>query len=76
MRDYAAATPETRWACYENHDLGHPDAGNLRFLAVGPDCTLKEAPPGYPDTHLGIGWRYRHIGWVDLAQGTVTEAGA
>lgn len=59
------------WAAYENHDLGHPNLGHLRFLKYGPDCTLKEPPEKYPDTSLGIGWRYVYIGTVNLETGEV-----
>lgn len=60
------------WAAYENHDLGHPDLGHLRFLKYGPDCTLKEPPARYPDTSEGIGWRYVYIGTVNLESGEIT----
>ena len=59
------------WAAYENHDLGHPDAGHLRFLKYGADCTLKEPPLRYPDTSEAIGWRYQYIGTVNLETGEV-----
>ena len=59
------------WAAYENHDLGHPDLGHLRFLKCGPECTLKEPPARYPDTADFIGWRYVYIGTVNLETGEV-----
>lgn len=62
------------WAAYQNMDLGHPDAGHMRFLKVGPECTLKTAPPRYPDTSDTIGWRYLYLGMVNLETGVVDVA--
>lgn len=45
--------PDTRWAVYQNHDLGHPELGRLTFLAVGPRNTCKTAPERMPDTAQG-----------------------
>lgn len=59
------------WAAYQNHALDSIDCGRLEFLQVGEGCTIKEAPEQMPDSHLGIGWRYRHIGYVDLQTGTI-----
>ena len=63
-----------RWHAYQNHDLGSRGIGHLKFLAVGPGCTFKEAPkPRLPDTHTDINWRYQHVGLVDLATGEIKE---
>jgi len=62
-----------RWAAYQNVDLGHPDLGHLQFLAIGPKQTYKEPPKNMPDTPAGIGWRYIHVGWVDLKTGEISE---
>jgi hypothetical protein len=59
------------WAAYENHALDSADLGHLRFLKYGPDCTLKEPPQRYPDTSLGVGWKYVYIGTVNLETGEV-----
>lgn len=61
------------WAAYQNHEIGHPDCGNLRFLKIGPGCTFENAPPVYPDTKHGIGWRYLYVGRVDLETGEILE---
>lgn len=65
---------DTRWAAYQNHDLGHRDIGHLQFLAVGPQNTVKEAPkprlPDYPDR---INWRYQFVGFVNLETGLIEE---
>ena len=64
-----------KWAAYENHELGNPNAGHLKFLAVGRGCTFKEAPkPRLPDTPTDINWRYQFVGFVDLATGEIGEA--
>ena len=62
------------WAAYQNQDLSHPDVGRLAFLQHGPWNTFKEPPKQYPDTHhVGLGWRYRLIGTVDLESGEVKQ---
>lgn len=58
--------PDTRWAAYQNVDLGSPEVGHLKFMAVGSHNTFKEAPERMPDTDKQINWRYMHVGWVDL----------
>ena len=65
--------PTTRWAAYQDHDLGHSGCGHLRFLAVGPDNTFKTAPEVLPDTAQGINWRYVHVGYVNLETGKIDE---
>ena len=60
-----------RWAAYQNHDLGHPDIGRMAFLKVGPGCTFTEAPERRPDTSDMIGWRYLHVGYVNLDTGLI-----
>lgn len=64
----------TRWAAYQNQDLGHPELGHLRFLAIGPHNTLQLAPPRYPETpYFAPSWRYVFVGWVNLATGDITS---
>ena len=75
MQAFSAGTPTTTWHAYRNEALDSAALGDLRFLAVGPDCTLKEAPKSYPDSHLGTGWAYQHCGTVDLATGKVVPSG-
>jgi hypothetical protein len=65
--------PDTRWATYENHDLGHWALGHLKFLAVGPQNTFKTAPTRLPDARSEINWRYVHVGYVDLVSGEIVE---
>ena len=57
---------DTRWAAYQNQALDSADVGQLQFLAIGPQNTHKEPPPHMPDSHLGIGWKYQFVGWVNL----------
>jgi hypothetical protein len=59
------------WAAYQNHAFDSADFGGLRFLQYGPDRTLAAPPPRYPDSPAGVGWRYLHVGYVDLASGKV-----
>ena len=61
------------WAAYQNHDIGSAGLGDLRFLQVGEGCTFKEAPNKYPDTQFGIGWRFLHVGFVNLETGEINE---
>lgn len=67
--------PSTRWAAYQNHDLGHRDLGHLRFLAVGPDNSCPVAPERLPDMAGQINWRYVLVGYVDLDTGKILPAG-
>lgn len=61
-----------KWCAFQNHDLGHPEVGNLRFLQYGGTGSTFATPPDrYPDTQHGLGWRYLHCGFVDLATGTI-----
>jgi hypothetical protein len=69
-----ASSEGTRWAAYQNHAMDSSGLGELRFLAVGPNNTIKEKPARYPDTHLGTGWAYLFVGWVNLETGQVEEA--
>jgi len=64
----------TRWAAYQNQNLGSLLVGDLRFLAIGPEHTFQEAPERMPDSDkLGPGWAYCFVGWVDLSDGIVRE---
>ena len=63
--------PDTKWAAYQNHDLGSRNIGHLQFLAIGPQNTFKEAPARAPDGPSGLGWRYVYVGWINLETGKV-----
>lgn len=71
MRD--RAKPDTKWAAYQNHDMSNTSLGHLQFLQIGVGCTYAEAPERMPDSHLGIGWRYLFVGFVNLETGNVEE---
>ena len=73
MKSSSCNFADTRWAAFENHDLGHWALGHLKFLAVGPQNTLKTAPARMPDTVGEINWRYVHVGFVDLSTGEIVE---
>jgi len=73
MRALTAEKPTTRWAAYQNVDLGHPELGHLQFLAIGPDVTFHAAPRRMPDTPTTINWRYWFCGWVNLTTGAINE---
>lgn len=73
MQEYCDEHEDVRWAAYQNHELGHPHLGSLRFLAIGPNQTFGVPPVRYPDTQYGIGWRYLFVGWVDLEKHVVIE---
>ena len=60
-----------KWAAYQNHDMGSASLGHLQFLNVGEGCTFTEAPERMPDSHLGIGWRYVLVGFVNLETGAI-----
>jgi|GEM_PF-3027682 len=64
------------WYAYQNADMGSVELGHLRFLKVGPGCTLKTAPKRYPDIsgpNGCIGWRYGLVGKVNLESGEVED---
>ena len=63
--------PDTRWAAYQNRALDSAGCGDLRYMAVGPSNTVKDPPKRYPDSHLGCGWAYCRVGWVDFETGNV-----
>jgi hypothetical protein len=63
----------TRWAAYQNMDLGSSNAGHTQYLAVGPNNTHKTPPSQMPDTSAGLGWRYKFIGYVNIETGEVTN---
>jgi len=65
--------PGARWACYQNQALDSANCGHLQFLAVGEGFTFQQAPMQYPDSAAGPGWKYRFVGWVDLASGKVEK---
>lgn len=63
-----------QWAAYQNYDMSSAGIGDLRFMAFGPQCTYKtdaDLPERMPDTQHGIGWRYLHVGYVDLKTGDI-----
>lgn len=71
------ARENTRWAAYQNVALDSRNCGHVQFLHVGNGCTFAEPPAQYPlDNEHGMGWRYRFIGYVDLATGLVVKGGA
>lgn len=58
----------TKWAAFQNHDLGSREIGHLKFMAVGPNNTVKAIDrPSLGD------WRYRFAGWVNLETGSIQE---
>ena len=75
MQQFSERQPGSFWAAYQDMELNSaPNAGSLRFLVFGPTCTVKTAedlPNKYPDTHLGTGWRFLHVGYVDLKTGLI-----
>lgn len=74
MRTSPYNFPDTKWAAYQNRDIGHGNLGHLRFIAVGPQNTIKEAPRGrLPDFPDELNWRYIFVGWADLASGAVVH---
>ena len=61
------------WFTYQNVALDSADLGGLRFLNCGDGCTIQKPPLRYPDTHLGVGWRYQLAGKVDIARGLTID---
>jgi hypothetical protein len=59
------------WAAYQCVALDSSQLGAVQFLKYGPDCTFKAPPEAMPNTPAGIGWKFRHVGFVDLASGQI-----
>jgi len=73
---------KNRWYAYQNHDMGSPTLGHVKFLRCGPDCGIKEAPKGtLPDFQnkgpgtapSTINWRYQYVGVVNIETGEIEE---
>lgn len=63
--------PGQRWAAYQNHAMDSAGLGHLQFLCVGDDCTFSSAPERMPDSQHGLGWRYLHVGFVNMKTGQI-----
>jgi hypothetical protein len=61
------------WAVYQNLAWDSVGAGHITFLKFGPGCTHEIPPAHMPDTAAGCGWKYRHVGFVDLNSGRVDQ---
>ncbi len=59
------------WAAFQNVALDSSELGAVQFLRYGPECTFKAPPEALPDTRSGVGWRFRHVGFVDLTAGKI-----
>jgi hypothetical protein len=59
------------WAAYQNVSMDSRDLGRLQFIKFGPGCTHEKAPEKCPDTQAGLGWKYAHVGTVDLTTGEI-----
>lgn len=67
------ASPNTKWAAYQNIALDSSLRGHVQFLKVGEGCTFTERPEQMPDTPFDLGWKYRFIGFVDLEAGEIKK---
>ena len=54
-------------AVYQNQVLDSSGLGHLVFLIVGEGKTFATAPARLPDGQYGLGWKYQHVGHLDLA---------
>ncbi len=66
--------PDDRVAVYQNHTLDSANTGHLVFLIVGSTRTFKEAPDRAPDGSYGIGWKYLHVGFLNLETNQLEKA--
>jgi hypothetical protein len=64
---------DTRWAAYQNKAMDSASAGNVIYLAIGPQNTFKTRPEHAPDGPHGMGWKYLPIGWVNMEEGRIEE---
>ena len=58
--------PDDKVAVYQNHALDSENAGHLVFIIVGSQRTLSAAPERAPDGPYGPGWKYLHVGFLNL----------
>ena len=66
---------DTKWAAYQNHAMDSMECGHLKFLACGPQNTLKEVKGDrMPDFANAINWRYQFVGYVNLETGLIDQA--
>lgn len=66
IRNENHGKPDDKVAVYQNQSLDSDDAGSFLFIVVGSHRTLTEAPPCAPDGPYGIGWKYLHVGFLNL----------
>ena len=60
------------WYAYQNMALDSADAGRIAFLQCGEGRTFTTPPDKHPDgTSIGPGWKYLHVGQVDLETGEI-----
>jgi hypothetical protein len=62
-----------RWAAYQNHAMDSAGIGQIQFIQYGPGCMFEKWPERCPDTQQGLGWRFQHVGFVDLKTGKIVE---
>jgi len=62
------------WAVYQNVAMDSAAFGHVQYIKYGPGCTFERPPEKCPDTSAGLGWKYKHVGFVDLAQGRIVDA--
>lgn len=63
-----------RWYAYQNMDLSSCACGSFQFLQCGTGCTHKVPPSQMPDTSsMGLGWRYKLVGRVNMETGELEE---
>lgn len=55
-----------RWAAYQSHAMDSSTCGHLQFLRYGSDPANPDAPPV-------LDWKYRLVGYVDLAEGVIVR---
>lgn len=67
--------PGHRVAVYQNQALDSVQYGHLVFIIIGPGRTLTEAPSKAPDGPYGMGWRYLHVGYLDLETNQLEPTG-
>lgn len=61
------------WYAYRNDVLDSEYAGHVQCLKVGADCTHKTPPEHMPDSAFGLGWKWRLLGLIDPATGSVSS---
>jgi hypothetical protein len=71
MRYHIQAAPKSNFVAFQSMDMSSETLGDVVFIRIGEDSTLKVIPPQAPDGQWGLGWRYKPVGYINLETGKI-----